>query len=41
MVNMQDAQFWLDYMRSIGHIDADWLTTEDFATNRFNLRTGN
>ena len=36
-VNMDDAQFWLDYMRAGGHITAEWLTVEDFATNRFNL----
>ena len=35
-VDMEDAQFWLDYMRRIGLITADWLTVEDFATNRFN-----
>jgi ABC-type nitrate/sulfonate/bicarbonate transport system substrate-binding protein len=37
-VNMDDAAFWLDYMRHIGLVTADWLTVEDFATNRFNLR---
>jgi len=40
MVNMEDAQFWLDYMRRIGLVAADWLTVDDFATNRFNIRVG-
>jgi len=40
IVNMGDAQFWLDYMRRIGLVTADWLTVEDFATNRFNLKVG-
>ena len=38
MVNMDDAQFWLDHMRRIGLVTADWPTVEDFATNRFNRR---
>lgn len=40
MVNMEDAQFWLDYMRRIGLVTADWLTVDDFATNRFNRKVG-
>lgn len=42
MVNMDDARFWLDYMRSIGLVTADWLTVEDFAANCFNpnIRSG-
>ena len=40
MVNMYDAQFWLDYMLNSGHITADWLTVYDFATNHFNRRVG-
>jgi len=36
MVNMDDVQFWLDHMRRRGDITAEWLTVEDFATNRFN-----
>jgi ABC-type nitrate/sulfonate/bicarbonate transport system substrate-binding protein len=39
-VNIDDAAFWLEYMRHIGLVTADWLTVEDFATNRFNLREG-
>ena len=35
-VNMEDVQFWLDYMRKTGLVTADWLTVEDFATNKFN-----
>lgn len=31
-----DAQYWLDYMRSTGEVTADWLTVRDFATNRYN-----
>jgi len=37
-VNMDDAQFWLDYMRGRGDITANWLTIDDFATNRFNRK---
>ena len=40
-VNIDDAGFWLDYMFNRGDITADWLTVEDFATNRFNRRMGN
>ena len=36
MVNVEDAQFWLDYVRRIGLVTADGLTVEDFVTNRFN-----
>ena len=36
MVSMEDARFWLDYVRRIGLVTADWLIVEDFATNRFN-----
>ena len=39
-VNVDDAQFWLDYMRVRGDVTADWLTVDDFATNRFNRRAG-
>ena len=39
-VNIYDAEFWLDYMRHIGLVTADWLTVADFATNRFNIREG-
>jgi len=33
---MDDAQYWLDYMKDSGEIAAGWLRAEDFATNRFN-----
>jgi len=40
MVNMDDVEFWLDYVRKIGLVTADWITIEDFATNRFNRKVG-
>jgi len=33
---IDDAQYWLDYMRSTGEVTADWLRVKDFATNRYN-----
>jgi ABC-type nitrate/sulfonate/bicarbonate transport system substrate-binding protein len=35
-INVDDAQYWLDYMRGRKEISADWLRVEDFAANRFN-----
>jgi ABC-type nitrate/sulfonate/bicarbonate transport system substrate-binding protein len=35
-VIMDDAQYWLDYMRDTGEITAEWLHAGDFATNKFN-----
>jgi NitT/TauT family transport system substrate-binding protein len=35
-ININDAQYWLDYMRGRKEISADWLRVEDFAANSFN-----
>lgn len=35
-VIIEDAQFWLDYMRNRNEINADWLQVDDFATNKYN-----
>jgi ABC-type nitrate/sulfonate/bicarbonate transport system substrate-binding protein len=34
---MDDAQYWLDYMRDTGEITAGWLVAGDIATNKYNL----
>jgi NitT/TauT family transport system substrate-binding protein len=36
-VNIEDAQYWLSYMKKQGEIKADWLTTDAFATNEYNI----
>jgi len=38
MVNMEDAQYWLDYMKDRDDVQADWLKVEDFASNKYNVR---
>jgi NitT/TauT family transport system substrate-binding protein len=35
-INIDDAQYWLDYMRGREEISAAWLRVEDFAANKFN-----
>ncbi len=35
MVNMEDAQYWLDYMKENEGV-AEWVEVEDVATNRYN-----
>ena len=37
-VNIQDCQFWLEYMKGRGELSVDWLKVEDFATNKYNER---
>lgn len=37
-VNMEDATFWLSYLRKRGDVKADWLKVEDFATNAYNVK---
>lgn len=36
MVNLDDCQYWLDYMLSRNDTQAAWLKVEDFATNSYN-----
>jgi ABC-type nitrate/sulfonate/bicarbonate transport system substrate-binding protein len=36
VVIMDDVSFWMDFMKSIGDLNADWLKPEDIATNVYN-----
>lgn len=36
VVIMDDVSFWMDFMKSIGDLNAGWLKPEDIATNVYN-----